>query len=151
YTINWNGDWGAALVKLDIAANEWTRRNLGQKTATAPYDDDLRNAYASHAQSALDSDGQMLYSMTLKNRLFRIKLGDPNHMGEWVGDAPKECILLDDSAQELYMVFDPDHRAILRICVPNTGGEVLGIAAYFVDQNKWEWYAAPVDRPNAVI
>ena len=152
YRYFWNGNWGATLEKLDLAANTWTIRQLGEKTASQAYDDAIRNAYATRAQPALDIRGRSLYFSTLDNRLFRVRLDVPDHRGEWVGKAaPAACVPPGDASQEVYLVFDEAHRAILRMCTPNAAGEVLGVAAYFIDQAQWAWYAAPTDQPHAVL
>ena len=77
--------------------------------------------------------------MTPSNNLFRLRLDIPGHAGEWPtnSQAPPQCVALDDTSQEAYLAFDPVHRAVLRFCVPNTGGEVLGVAAYFVETAQW--------------
>ena len=91
--------------------------------------------------------------MTPSNNLFRLRLDIPGHAGEWPtnSQAPPQCVALDDTSQEAYLAFDPVHRAVLRFCVPNTGGEVLGVAAYFVDTAQWAWYPAPQNLQYPVM
>src|SRR5439155_27039355 len=103
YRYFWNGSWGATLEKLDLASNTWTFRQLGEKTATQPYDDTLRNSLGNRAQPALDVKGRALYFVNLTNRLYRVRLDVPDHRGEWLSQAPAPCLRPDDTSQELYM------------------------------------------------
>jgi hypothetical protein len=151
YGYNW-GPWGATFLTLNIPTGVWTRRYLGEQTPTQPYDDAMRNSHAERSQSVIDVQGRMMYFMPgFSNRMFRVRLDVPDHRGEWVSTAPPQCLGRDTDSMERYSVFDTDHRAVLLFCVPNLGGEVIGMAAYFVDKATWAWYPAPVTQPNAVI
>jgi len=153
YGFAWDGDWGNVLWKLDLTTNTWTKTQIGQ----SPYDDSLRNNYLSHSQVVLDVTGRKLYVMSMAgmNDLMYVDLAVPGHTGAWAPNksAPASCVQLDDNAQEKYAVFDTDHRAVISPCVPNTGGEVVGVAVYFVDTATWAYSPAPVNNndPNPPV
>jgi len=149
-TYFWDGNRGAYMERLYLSTGKWTNTAVGYGFLRV--DNDLQTSYAHRSQIALDEQGRAVYISTPRNRLFRYKL-DVRNSGEAVptSHAPKQCVTPNDSSQEIYMVFDSDHRAVLRICTPNLGGEVIGIAAYFVDTDTWVWYPAPVDQEHPVL
>jgi hypothetical protein len=160
----WDGAWGANLQLLNFNTGAWENRPLGCLGASPGVatvcpngvDAELRNSFAVRSQLALDVAGRAVYFTTPSNHLFRVRLdaavGSPGHDGEWIGYWPSQCVVQDGN-QENYQVFDSDHRAVVYFCVPNLGGEVVGIGVYYVDSGTWAYFAAPLGATpaNAVV
>ena len=158
YRYYWDGAWGGNVQILSLATNTWSNVMLGcfggiATNCSGGIDSNLRNSFANRSQAALDAQGRAIYWITPTNALFRLRLDVPGHAGEWPpnAQAPAACLVMDGLDQEAYLVFDPIHRAVIKFCVPNTIGEIVGVAIYSVDTGQWQYLAAPTGLVQPVM
>jgi hypothetical protein len=146
----WDGSWGSNMEGLDLKTGEWEQLRLGATAADRRHDGALRESWAVRSQLALDSRGRAVYFVAPGKRAL-IRYVIARRSAEVAGTLPPEWRPPTGTDQEVYTVFDPVHRVVIVLSVPNLGGEVLGLAVFDVERGTWEWIPAPTDLLHRVM